>query len=96
MAERKIEGSIQSIDSSGNLVTSIPVDALVKVPRGEETAVLCDEHETRGIFDDDKSQPPMTLIALLGRQRKARAGHRGRQRRYHAGGDRRHPGVRDW
>jgi S-adenosyl-L-methionine hydrolase (adenosine-forming) len=66
VTERKIQGSVQSIDSFGNLVTSIPADALASVPRGEETAVVCDEHETRGIFNAYEDQPPMTLIAVVG------------------------------
>ena len=61
MAERKIDGTVQSIDSFGNLVTSITADALSNVPRGEATAVLCDEHETRGIFNtyvtNDQTSP---------------------------------------
>ena len=63
---KKIEGLVQSIDSFGNLITNIPADALVNVPRGEDTAIVCDEHETRGIFATYAEQPPMTLIALVG------------------------------
>ncbi len=70
VAEKKIQGSVQSIDSFGNLVTNIPSDALASVPRGEETAVFCDEHETRGIFETYEDQPPMTLIAVVGKSGK--------------------------
>jgi S-adenosyl-L-methionine hydrolase (adenosine-forming) len=66
VSEKKIEGSVQSIDAFGNLVTNIPADALVNVPRGDETAIVCDEHETRGIFNTYGEQPAMTLIALVG------------------------------
>jgi S-adenosylmethionine hydrolase len=66
VADKRIEGTVQSIDSFGNLVTNIPADALVNVPRGEEVAVVCDEHETRGIFHTYADQPEMTLIALVG------------------------------
>ncbi|MEX0677972.1 MAG: SAM-dependent chlorinase/fluorinase [Pirellulales bacterium] len=62
----RIEGSVQSIDSFGNLITDIQAAALANVPRGEETAVLCDDHETRGIFNAYADQPVMTLIALVG------------------------------
>jgi len=62
----KIEGTVQSIDSFGNLVTDIPEDALANVPRGEETVIHCDEHETHGIFKAYADQPEMTLIALVG------------------------------
>jgi S-adenosylmethionine hydrolase len=66
VTEKKIEGTVQSIDSFGNLITNIPADALVNVPRGEEVAILCDEHETHGIFNAYADQPEMTLIALVG------------------------------
>jgi hypothetical protein len=62
----KIQGSVQSIDSFGNLITDIEAGALADVPRGEETTVMCDDHETRGIFNAYADQPEMTLIALLG------------------------------
>lgn len=63
---KKIEGSIESIDSFGNLITDISTDALADAPRGEEVAVICDDHETRGIFNTYADQPEMTLIALVG------------------------------
>lgn len=66
MTANKIEGSIESIDSFGNLITDISADALAGAPRGEEVAILCDDHETRGIFNAYADQPEMTLIALVG------------------------------
>jgi len=66
VSANKIEGAVESIDSFGNLITNIPADALTNVPRGEEVAVVCDEHETRGIFTTYAEQPEMTLIALVG------------------------------
>ncbi len=36
------------------------------MPRGEETVVECDEHETQGIFATYSDQPEMTLVALVG------------------------------
>jgi hypothetical protein len=62
----KIEGSIEAIDSFGNLITDIMSDALGNVPRDEQVAIVCDEHETRGIFRTYADQPEMTLIALVG------------------------------
>lgn len=62
----KIEGTVQSIDSFGNLITDIPEDALLNVPRGEEVTIFCDDHETHGIFKTYGDQPEMTLIALVG------------------------------
>lgn len=67
VAGNKIEGTVQSVDSFGNLITDIPEDALANVPRGEEeVTITCDEHETRGIFKTYSDQPEMTLIALVG------------------------------
>ncbi len=66
VADSKIEGSIQSVDSFGNLITDISADSLANVPRGEEVAIVCDEHETHGIFETYADQPSMTLIALVG------------------------------
>lgn len=63
----KIEGVVESIDSFGNLITNITAGQLEKVPRGEEQVrIVCDEHETCGIFQAYADQPPMTLIALVG------------------------------
>jgi S-adenosylmethionine hydrolase len=62
----RIEGTVQSIDSFGNLITDIPAEALARAPRGEEVAIVCDDHETRGIFNTYADQPEMTLIALVG------------------------------
>ena len=66
VSANRIEGTIQSIDSFGNLITDISGESLTGVPRGEEVAIVCDEHETRGIFQTYAEQPPMTLIALVG------------------------------
>jgi len=62
----KIEGTIESIDSFGNLITDIPAGALERTPRGEEVSIVCDDHETHGIFQAYADQPEMTLIALVG------------------------------
>jgi S-adenosylmethionine hydrolase len=65
MANR-IEGSVRSIDSFGNLVTDITTEMLAGVPSGEATTIRCDEHQTCGIFRTYSDQPQMTLIALVG------------------------------
>jgi S-adenosylmethionine hydrolase len=63
----KIEGVVESIDSFGNLITNIAAGQLEKAPRGEDQVkILCDEHETYGIFRTYEDQPAMTLIALVG------------------------------
>ncbi len=66
VAERKLEGRIESIDSFGNLISDIAADKLEGVPRGEEVCIECDEHQTQGIFNTYSDQPQMTLIALVG------------------------------
>ena len=63
---QKIEGEVTEVDSFGNLITNITAKMLAEVPRGEQTRVCCDEHETMGIFSTYADQPPMTLIALIG------------------------------
>ncbi|HTN77982.1 MAG TPA: SAM hydroxide adenosyltransferase [Pirellulaceae bacterium] len=64
---RKIEGTVIAISDSGNLVTSITAAQLIEVPRGSEAVnIICDEHETLGIFDLEHQEPPMTLLALVG------------------------------
>lgn len=63
----KIEGTIRSIDSFGNLISDIPADKLANVPTDpEQVRIRCDEHETQGIFKTYGEQPAMTLLALVG------------------------------
>jgi S-adenosylmethionine hydrolase len=63
---RSIRGSVESIDSFGNLITDITEAMLADVPRDETVHIACDEHETLGIFRTYSDQPPSTLVALLG------------------------------
>jgi S-adenosylmethionine hydrolase len=62
----RIVGEVTAIDSFGNLITNITRDMLADAPTDESVAILCDEHETRGIFKTYSDQPAMTLIALVG------------------------------
>jgi S-adenosylmethionine hydrolase len=62
----RIDGEVTAIDSFGNLVTNISRDMLAGVPTDESVTVVCDEHETQGIFTTYADQPAMTLIALIG------------------------------
>ena len=62
----RIEGKVVSVDSFGNLITSVTRDMLSGVPTDESVTVRCDEHETQGIFSTYGDQPPMTLVALIG------------------------------
>ncbi|HEX7380446.1 MAG TPA: SAM-dependent chlorinase/fluorinase [Pirellulales bacterium] len=63
---RSIRGSVESIDSFGNLITDINETMLADVPRDESVRIACDEHETLGIFRTYSEQPPATLMALIG------------------------------
>lgn len=62
----KVEGKIQAIDASGNLVTDITPAMLAAAPRDESVVIHCDEHETTGIYATAADQPPMTFIATFG------------------------------
>jgi len=62
----RIDGSIRSIDSFGNLVTDVTAEMLSGVPTDERAQIICDEHETQGIFKTYADQPAMTLMALVG------------------------------
>ena len=62
----KLSGIIESIDSFGNLITNIREEMLGDVPRDEGVRIVCDEHETNGIFSTYGDQPSMTLLALIG------------------------------
>jgi S-adenosylmethionine hydrolase len=61
----RVEGTVTSVTEAGNLVTDIGVDQLRNAPRNDHTVILCDEHETRGLFSHEHSQPPFTFLALL-------------------------------
>lgn len=61
-----VEGTIASIDDSGNLITDVASEQLADAPRDEQVSIVCDEHETMGLYDADHDQPEMTFIAVLG------------------------------
>jgi hypothetical protein len=62
----KIVGAVVSYTDEGNLVTDITAEQLANVPRDQSVTIVCDEHETNGIFGPDHDQPAMTYIALVG------------------------------
>jgi hypothetical protein len=62
----KIQGSVLSVDSFGNLITDITEAMLAGAPRDETVRIVCDEHETQGIFRAYSDQPASTLVALVG------------------------------
>jgi S-adenosylmethionine hydrolase len=62
----KIEGKIASYGPTGNLVTDIVNDRLKGVPAGDSAKVICDEHETVGVYPANHQEQPFTLMAILG------------------------------
>jgi S-adenosylmethionine hydrolase len=62
----KIEGAVVAYGPTGNLVTDIAHDRLKGVPAGDGVKIVCDEHETVGIYPADHQEEPMTLMAILG------------------------------
>ncbi len=62
----KIEGKIASYGPTGNLVSDIANDRLKGVPAGDSAKVICDEHETVGVYPADHQEEPFTLMAILG------------------------------
>ncbi len=61
-----IEGSIASINESGDLVTDIPNDKIKDLPSDDSVTVTVSEHHTLGIFPPDHNEPESTLIAVFG------------------------------
>ena len=61
-----ITGKVVSVDAAGNLMTDITANQLENAPQDERIFFRCDEHETRGIFNKDHSQPELTFIAIMG------------------------------
>ncbi len=66
----KIEGAVVSFSETGNLVTDITVEQLRNAPTDQSVTIVCDEHETMGIFRADHAEPPMTYLAILGESGK--------------------------
>jgi S-adenosyl-L-methionine hydrolase (adenosine-forming) len=60
-----VQGKIVSVTEAGNLVTDIAADTLKDAPRGEQTIIRCDEHETCGLFSPDHQEPAFTFLAIL-------------------------------
>jgi len=63
----RIEGSVASIDSFGNLITDITAEALAEASLTEgEPVIGCGPHRTRGIYRTYGDQPQSSLIAVVG------------------------------
>ena len=61
-----IDGTVVSINGSGDLVTDIANECLADVPRDESVAVKFGPHETMCILPSDHSEPDATMVASLG------------------------------
>lgn len=61
----KIEGTVVAYSEAGNVVTDIPLEKLESAPRDPSVAIVCDEHETVGLFMPDHQEPEFSLLALL-------------------------------
>jgi S-adenosylmethionine hydrolase len=62
----RVSGRVGSIDAHGNLVTDISREMLAGAPTDESVSIVCDDHQTFGIFAQFDQQPPLTFIARLG------------------------------
>ena len=63
---RRIEGTIVSFDSFGNLITDISQQMLETAPSWKRISIHCDAHEVRGIVKAYAQRPPGSLAALIG------------------------------
>lgn len=62
----KIEGTVVAYGPTGNLVSDIASDRLKGVPSGDGVKIICDEHETVGIYPASHQEDACTLMAILG------------------------------
>jgi S-adenosylmethionine hydrolase len=61
-----ITGRVIQINSTGDLVTDIPVDAVAHLIGQEDVEVRVVDHFTQGIFPREHGEPANTLVAVLG------------------------------
>jgi S-adenosylmethionine hydrolase len=62
----RIDGTVASIGSEGNLITDISNDQVAEVPRDESVTIKFGGHETFGLFPAEHGQPDATMVASLG------------------------------
>ena len=60
-----MQGKVVAIGPSGNLITDLPAERFADVPRDERLSVVCDEHETRGLFGVEHGEPACTFLAMV-------------------------------
>ncbi len=61
-----IDGIVESVNNSGDLVTDIAVEQLATVPRDESVTVSVGGHNTVGIHPMDHGEPESTMVAVMG------------------------------
>lgn len=61
-----IEGSVERIGESGNLITDIAIDQVADLPADDSVSVTFGGHETHGVHPADHEQPMGTLVASRG------------------------------
>lgn len=62
----RLLGKIVEIDRYGNLISNIPAEQLTSLPCDDRLKIVCDEHETFGLWRTYADQPAQTLMALVG------------------------------
>ena len=62
----KIEGSVEKIGESGNLVTGISIDQVADLPADDSVTIKFGGHETHGVHPTDHEHPIGTLVASRG------------------------------
>ncbi len=62
----RIEGRVEKIGETGNLVTNISVDQVADIPHDDTVTIKFGGHETIGLFPAKHDQPAATMVASLG------------------------------
>ena len=67
---KKIEGKVVAVDAAGNLLTDITAEQFEGMPHDERCTIMCNEHETHGLYSMDHNQPEMTFLGILAEEGK--------------------------
>ena len=63
---KTIEGSVEKIGESGNLITDISTDQVANLAADDSVTVKFGGHETHGVHPTDHEQPIGALVTLQG------------------------------
>jgi S-adenosyl-L-methionine hydrolase (adenosine-forming) len=66
ISPRRIDGVVLEIDSFGNIVTNISIEALAGRPTDQRACVVCSIYETWGVYSTYGNRPQGTLCAIIG------------------------------